>query len=112
MADFLERHNIKFEQEKFFKWLKMDGYLFYDLYLPEYNIAIECQGEQHYNKNTHWSKTFEKTQKRDKTKYVLSKEHNIDLIYFTKESFYIENEYNGNNTFFKLMDVLEYIKNK
>ena len=112
MADFLERHNINFVQEKFFSWLKMDGYLFYDLYLPDCNIAIECQGEQHYSKNTRWSKTFDITQKRDKTKYTLSKEHNVDIIYFTKKSFYVENEYNKDNTFFKLMDVLTYINKK
>ena len=41
---------LDFEREKCFSWLKNnDGNnLKLDFYLPKYNLAIECQGLQHY----------------------------------------------------------------
>ena len=44
----LEENNIDYIQEcdyETFKWLKKQRL---DFYLPKYNVAIECQGEQHY----------------------------------------------------------------
>ena len=43
--NFLLTENIVFEHRKHFEWL---GQQHLDFYLPEFNIAIECQGEQHY----------------------------------------------------------------
>lgn len=37
--------NIKYERYKKFSWLKKQNL---DFYLPDYNIAIECQGIQHF----------------------------------------------------------------
>ena len=46
MASFLQMNEIIYiEQKKFKDWL---GAQSLDFYLPEYNIAIECQGLQHY----------------------------------------------------------------
>jgi hypothetical protein len=54
----------------------------FDFYLPEYNICIEYDGEQHFTPLKMWGgvKSFEKLQKRDliKTTYCLDK--NIRLI--------------------------------
>jgi lysophospholipase L1-like esterase len=42
---FLEREGIEYEEQKKFPWLK--NYRL-DFYLPQYNVAIECQGRQHF----------------------------------------------------------------
>ena len=38
----LEENNISYSVEKIFDWLKDKSYLKLDVYLPDYNIAIEC----------------------------------------------------------------------
>lgn len=42
---FLQNNNISFEKQKKFDWL---GRQSLDFYLPDYNIGVECQGEQHF----------------------------------------------------------------
>jgi hypothetical protein len=81
----LDGLHIAYEREKKFKWLKNIIQMPLDFYLLEYNIVIECQGEQHIierddslmNKND----KFEDKIRRDKLKYNLCKEHNIPIIY-------------------------------
>lgn len=81
----LDKLNIVYEREKTFDWLVNKIKMPTDFYLPEYNIVIECQGEQHIierddslmNKNDN----FEDKICRDKLKYNLCKEHNIPIIY-------------------------------
>lgn len=53
-----------------------------DFYLPDYNIAIEYNGRQHYEVNEHFGgeEGFEKTQERDKRKADYCKKNNIKLI--------------------------------
>ena len=46
--EFLTKQNINFEFQKHFDWL---GRQSLDFYLPDYNIAIECQGSQHFEPN-------------------------------------------------------------
>lgn len=82
MIDLLNRLNISFENEKI-----IDCWSF-DLYLPEYNVLIEVDGDYfHSNPNTRWKdgpKT--KTQKinyyRDQRKNLFCKENNLKLIRF------------------------------
>lgn len=45
MCDFLNEHNIKYIRQYTFKWLKNKKNMRLDFYLPEFNIAIECQGQ-------------------------------------------------------------------
>lgn len=79
----LTKNNIRFEEQKKFKWL---GRQRLDFYLPEYNIAIECQGKQHFYETTNWKKfNFEHICELDKLKYKLCKENNIKILYFTFE---------------------------
>ena len=54
----------------------------FDFYLPNYNICIEYQGEQHYHPITFWGgeKGFEKRQKLDKIKSDFCKNNNIKLM--------------------------------
>ena len=60
-----------------------NGNLSYDFYLPDYNLLIECQGEQHerFVKGFHETKKdFEKQLEHDKRKKQYAKEHNINLL--------------------------------
>jgi hypothetical protein len=59
------------------------GLLSYDFYLPQYNLLIEYQGEQHehYCKGAHSSKKdFEKQQEHDKRKKDYAKQNNYKLL--------------------------------
>ena len=81
----LEGEKIRFEKQKQFEWLKYKKPQYLDFYLPEYNVAIECQGEQHFNEVTYFSAvTLKERIILDKNKYDLCKEHGIKIIYYTK----------------------------
>ena len=78
---FLEKNNIKYVYQKRFDWLGLQSL---DFYLPDYNVAIECQGEQHFNDVLFFKNiSLEKRIELDERKYNLCKEHNIDILYFT-----------------------------
>lgn len=62
-----------------FDWL---GKLSLDFYLPDYNIAIECQGKQHFNLGG-WNEPFEIIQERDERKRKLCEENGVKLLYFS-----------------------------
>lgn len=85
MRNFLINHNIRFEQEKTFDWLRYKKKLFLDFYLPDYNIAIECQGLQHFNSVDLFGgeSFYNLTLKRDKAKFELCTEHGIKILYFS-----------------------------
>ena len=90
IRDILENKDIDYEQEKTFDWLKYDGSMFLDFYLPEYSSAIEFQGVHHYipvdfsGRGPESAKSNLLTQKaRDKEKNRLCKEHNIKIYYIT-----------------------------
>ena len=84
MMKTLDKYNIKYEYEKSFEWLKKDGKMTIDFYIPEYNAAIECQGEQHYKPVEYFGGVdeFKKDCERDKTKKILLEKHKIDLLYY------------------------------
>ena len=86
----LEENKIEYEYQKKFKWL---GRQTLDFYLPRYNIAIECQGDQHYKpvdfggKGKEWAKKlFEKTKKLDRIKLNKVKENNIRMLYINEDN--------------------------
>jgi len=62
-------------------WL---GKLRLDIFIPELNIAIEYQGEQHCNAISRFGgeEGLIKTQERDRQKKLLCKENGISIIYF------------------------------
>lgn len=85
MAINLTNNNITFEREKTFEWLIHKDKLYIDFYLPDYNIAIECQGIQHF-KPVHafgGAKAFHECQKRDLVKKELCEKNNVKLFYFS-----------------------------
>ena len=83
----LSKNNIQFEAQKRFTWL---GKQSLDFYLPKYNIAIECQGEQHFHQVYFNGKTegvdkrnlFESISERDNTKFNKCEDNDIRLLYF------------------------------
>lgn len=108
IAYFLEDNNIEYEPQKTFKWLKNQKI---DLFLPKYNIAIECQGQQHYtpvnfgSKKTSPEKMFSYICEKDKEKKERCEANGIKLLYFTK----YENAENMESTFMKKEDLLNEI---
>ena len=61
--------------------------MYIDFYLPEYNVAIECQGAQHFgievpNRIRFSEEDYRDIRERDELKYKLCKEHGIRLLYF------------------------------
>ena len=81
---FLNENNFEIEEQKTFDWLKYNGLMKLDFYLPQHNIAIECQGEQHYKPfNIFGGENGLIKQKiRDELKKKLCEEHNIKVLYY------------------------------
>lgn len=84
VENFLISENIKYEGQKNFEWLKYKNNMYLDFYLPDKNLAIECQGEQHSKpvKFFGGKKELEYVIKRDKKKKELCERNGITLIYF------------------------------
>ena len=90
--------NVEIIRQKHFDWL---GRQSLDFYLPQYNIAIEYQGNIHfeYNEKIHKKDSdFESQQERDQRKNELCKINGIRLIYFSfdckRKEFLTEKIYN------------------
>jgi very-short-patch-repair endonuclease len=86
ISQLLTENNIRFEEQKKFPWLKYKKPLALDFYLPEYDIVIECQGEQHFVKMRYITESDEKfklTQKRDMIKKELCEEHGLRVLYYS-----------------------------
>ena len=77
----LKRENINFETEKTFKWLIYDNSMRLDFLCG--NIAIECQGGQHFIpvKRYGGDDGLKLRVDRDEKKHKLCKEHGIDILY-------------------------------
>ena len=89
----LKNAGIELEGQKTFEWLRYENPLVLDFYLPKYNVAIECQGVQHYQPVGFGCKSeekihemFELIKDRDKTKKQLCEEHGVKILYYTKEN--------------------------
>lgn len=79
IAQFLNAHQIDYQKEFIFPDLPNRKF---DFFLPEYNICIEYDGEQHFMPIDYFGgqKTLEEIQKRDKEKNHYCIEKNILLI--------------------------------
>lgn len=74
-------------------WLKCEEYnrrgLTLDFYLPTYQVAIECQGEQHFKARENSTvkmmskETVEKIKYRDEVKFKLCKDNGVNLFYYS-----------------------------
>lgn len=119
---FLSNNNIKFNAQQRFDWLRnsMTNYnLPLDFYLPDYNIAIECQGEQHFVGNFYKSKGVEYAQEhlkgvqeRDGIKKYCCKKNNVQLIYFTETYLMKYLEDDETPSFSNTNDLLKFLNGK
>ena len=87
----LKENNINFIEQKTFNKLTYKSNLKIDFYLPDFNIAIECQGIQHFKPINFGStldkeKLFEINKLRDKIKKEFCEKNNIKLLYYTHEN--------------------------
>ena len=81
----LLKNNIAFEQEKGFDWLVYHRNLYLDFFLPEYGVAIECQGKQHFSSTQLFGgeEFYKITMERDNAKRRLCEEHGIRILYYS-----------------------------
>ena len=82
VMNFLIKNNIEHERQKKFEGCKNLRALPFDFYLPDFNICIEFDGEQHYRKEGYFGgvEGFKAMQKSDKIKTKYCKDNNIKLI--------------------------------
>lgn len=86
LISLFNENKIIFEHQKHFDWLKKQTL---DFYLPDYNIAIECQGMQHFvpqdffggEENLLYTKT------NDIKKRRLCEENNVKLLYYANYNY-------------------------
>jgi very-short-patch-repair endonuclease len=85
IQQFLEKSKIKFKSE--YTIYIDENYYRFDFYLPQYNLFIEYDGQQHYepvrfhgNNVEENKKTFYRIQEHDKIKTQYCDENNINLL--------------------------------
>lgn len=87
MKSILDEFSIEYIEKQHFKWL---GRQHLDFYLPQYNIAIECQGEQHFNDVVIYDSKKHNIE-RDTIKYNKCKKNGIKMLYFFPKKTVIKN---------------------
>ena len=119
VREFLTANNIKFKEQYWDKWLVRQHL---DFYLPDQNIAIECQGEQHFtpvdfngNGIEYATKAFDYTIKKDYEKWEKCSNNGVMLLYYINNKYADENKselYTTENTFSDLNALLTKIKSR
>ena len=86
IESFLKVNNIKYEPQKKFSWLGLQSL---DFYLPEHNVAIECQGNQHLNEYKMFGgkSGLEEIKKRDLEKLKKCTDNNVKILYFSNRKY-------------------------
>lgn len=81
----LKKLSINFIQEKKFLDLKFKKFLYFDFYLPDYNVCIEFDGEQHFAPFDIFGglESFEIIKQRDELKKIYCENNNIKLLNIT-----------------------------
>jgi very-short-patch-repair endonuclease len=81
VIQYLIKHNIEFEPQKKFPDCRLINPLPFDFYLPDYNMCIEYDGEQHFGQSKKFtSEQFEKTVFRDGIKNKYCEDKGIKLL--------------------------------
>lgn len=79
IRNFLEINKIEFVQEKRFEDCRDKRSLPFDFYLPQYNLIIEFDGQQHYEPKF-GEDNFVRLQKHDEIKNQYCKDNHINLL--------------------------------
>ena len=114
IEDELIKRGYKYIKEcgcQVFKWL---GLKRLDFYLQDYNVAIECQGIQHFIQCDFFydRESFEDLIERDKMKYNLCKQNEIKIFYYALKTdvnseyakHYIDVVYTNVDKMFKMIE--------
>ena len=82
IRQWLQEHNIIYSYQKIFDDCKNKRPLPFDFYIPEYNVCIEYDGEQHFKKVDHFGGEvgLKQRQYNDNIKTSYCKNHNIHLL--------------------------------
>ena len=122
VRNMLEENNMEFIQQ--YKYDETNQKNRLDFYIPKYNLAIECQGEQHFklvdfaNNGDEWAnEQFEKNLFRDKYKHALCENKGIKLLYYvpkknTVPGYKSNKKFNGLYTNDNVCNNIEQLKNK
>ena len=94
IKQFLDKNNIENKPERTI--FIGDNYYRFDFYLPQYNLFIEYDGEQHFKPTRYYTQTeeemmqaFKKTQEHDRIKNKYCEDNQINLLripYWEKEN--------------------------
>jgi very-short-patch-repair endonuclease len=115
--DILQQYKIIFEREKVFSEF---GSYRYDFYIPNKNILIECQGEQHFIDIPFFSKkySFKQRVKNDIIKYQYAQKKGYKIFYLIPSKKYswnnkqFEGIYKKERIFFSSKKMIDYIMNQ
>lgn len=80
VENYLDENKINYIAQHTFDDCINKRKLKYDFYLPEYNVVIEVQGQQHYYEQSNFCMSLQEQTERDKYKERYCKEHNISYI--------------------------------
>ena len=114
IEEILRKNGVKFVKQcrnRILPWLTNKISLSLDFYLPDYNIAIECQGRQHFEPVNDFGgeKSYLESLYRDEKKLILCKNNGVKLLYYDSEhkhtEFLGEKVYNDKNVLIK--EILE-----
>lgn len=107
--DFLVENGVKFVEQKGFDWLRYKNPMKLDFYLPEYNVAIECQGIQHFESFKHFGGDdgLKYNTAKDIKKASLCSDNNVKLLYYSNEKY---DNYLGKKVYHSLNKLLKEIK--
>lgn len=108
IGQILKENNIEYIQQQTFDWLKRRRNLHLDFYLPQYNVAIECQGIQHFE-NEHFgghsdNDVLTDIQALDGLKRQLCEEHGINMLYYANYEYDFPYEVETNKE--KLIEII------
>lgn len=116
MRIFLDKNKVKYKAQYAPSFLKNGkGLQKLDFYLEDFNIAIECQGIQHFIKvNYPPFSNIEKTKNRDIMKFEKCLENNIKILYYTtEENMKFKNKckiYNEMNLYYNIDETFDKIQ--
>jgi hypothetical protein len=114
VTKYLIELGLTHEKQKKFKWL---GRQSLDFYLPDYNIAIECQGIQHFEPKEWFDRKrkFTDRVKDDTKKLKKCLSNNTEMIYVVDNKKYFEKKYNfdivepfSGNVSYKMIHINEF----
>ena len=86
IRDFLDSNDVAYVTQYRLSWL---GKKSLDFYLPDFNIGIECQGEQHFKPVEHFGgyNRYIDTINRDLNKKKLCNDNGIEIVYVYDKKF-------------------------